>query len=223
MRCAGLLHRWSRLSTPRARVLASLSALLLASGSSTPAAAAVIDFDDIDHSTNTNLTNSSYADLTWETGNAGYGGNSGYWIAGLSPLHSHARSQPSNVSNAWGATIMGISFSDYVDVVGAYFAGQGDSESWTTGVRVRGYRDTWLVGTTDWLSDIDGFANWLAIDLSGVNRIEIESIAVIDGGGWYGMDDLTYEVATVVPEPMSLHLLGLGCLALAAHSRRRTR
>ena len=97
-----------------------------------------------------------------------------------------------NVINKWGDTRMGIGFPGLVDVTGAYFAGQAAEGAWTTGVQVTGYRKGEKVATTDWFHEIGRTPVWFAMDLHNVDRIEIQSIGVFNGGGWYGMDDLTY-------------------------------
>lgn len=98
-----------------------------------------------------------------------------------------------NVINKWGDTMMGISFPYIVDIKGAWFAGQGEGKSaWTTGIRVLGYQNGEQVQTTDWFYDIDISPSWFEMNLENVDRIVIESIPVLNGGGWYGMDDLTF-------------------------------
>ncbi len=97
-----------------------------------------------------------------------------------------------NLTNKGGDPKMGIGFPVVVDVHGAYFAGQGGRGAWTTGLRVIGYRQGQAVGTTDWFRDIRDAAVWFEIGLRGVDRIVIEAEPVVDGMGWYALDDLTY-------------------------------
>jgi hypothetical protein len=182
----------------------------------------VIDFDDLSY--DTDLTGSGYAGLTWETGNEGYqdidSPHYGYWAVPPSDVITHPYSQPHCVDNGWGATLMGIGFPETVNVLGAYFASVGSSSPWlTTGVRVHGYLDDSEVAVTDWFNDIDTTPNWFAVNLSGVNRIVIESVTVKDNAGFYSMDDLTY---TVVPEPATILLFSLGVPILSG-LRKRTR
>jgi len=184
-----------------------MAIILCVMNSATIMGAIVVDFDDLNYEMV--LTSSGYAGLTWEIGNQGYMGNQGYWIV-PSSLSSYPHSYPHNAINAWGCTQLGISFSTAVDILGAYFAAQGgDVFGWTSGVRVHGYCEDTEVGVTPWFNDIDTHPDWFAMNLKGVNRIVIESIPVDHGGGWYGMDDLTY-----IPEPATPFLFGLGGLMI---------
>ncbi len=65
---------------------------------------------------------------------------------------------------------------------------------------------------------LDVQPDWFAINLAGVDRIVSESQPVNQGGGWFGMDDLTYEA---VPEPHQAMLVTLGLFGFAARRRRQ--
>lgn len=119
-------------------------------------------------------------------------GANGVWQVPSRGACTAAASGEFYAANKWGDTRMGIGFPQVVDVHGAFFAGQGGSGAWTTGIRVRGYRDGKVVQETDWMHDIGASPHWFAMDLRGVDRIEIVSIPVVNGGGWYAMDDLTF-------------------------------
>ncbi len=177
--------------------------------------AVTLDFEDL--ASDTVLTGAGYAGLTWEWGNNGYEGNQGYWMVPVS-LDSYPYSGEKNAINAWGCTLIGIAFPVNVNVLGAYFAAQGDEDSWTDAVRVHGYRNASEVAVTGWFTDIDTQPDWLQMNLNNVDRIVIESVPVIEGGGWYGMDDLTFEL---VPEPTTLTVFALTGLALFMRYRRR--
>lgn len=179
------------------------------------ASAIVINFDDLAYSAT--VTGTNYAGLTWEKGNAGYSGNVGFWGAPRSDS-SYPNTQPHNLINYWGSTFIGIGFNRLVNVNGAFFAAQGAVSSWTKQVRVHGYRSGIETATTNWFKDIDAHPDWFAINLSNVDRIVIESTPVNSGGGWYGMDDLTYEP---VPEPSSILSVFCGVAGIAGAALRR--
>jgi len=156
--------------------------VLLCGASTVNIKATVVDFDDLIGPMN--LTGSGYAGLTWELGNIGRGGiYPGEWIIDYVGFSDWPYSPPNNVVNGFGATLMGISFPTEVNVSGAYFTGQGAEAGWTTGIRVHGYQGGVMVATTPWFNDIDAHPDWFAINLSGVDRIVIESIPVLEGGG----------------------------------------
>lgn len=169
----------------------------------TPLAAAVttLDFEDIP--SGWILSGNSYAGVYWESGATGdWKCNSG----GSSYPHSGVN----NITNTWGCTQIGIRFAGPVNVLGAWFAGQGNSSLWTSGIRVHGFLEETETAVTGWFTDIDSRADWFAMDLLSVDRIVIEAAPVFNGGGWFGLDDLTYEV----PEPASVLLLAAGAIVL---------
>ena len=175
--------------------------------------AVVLNFDDIVGPAT--LTGSNYAGLTWELGNIGHGGlYQGEWVIDDIGNSDWPYSPPNNIVNGFGATLMGIGFSTEVNVLGAYFAGQGTESGWTTGIRVHGYRDGAIVASTTWFSDLDDHPDWFAISLNYVDRIVVESIPVLEGGGYYNMDNFTY-----TPEPTTILLFGWGSLALRRKCR----
>ena len=122
-------------------------------------------------------------------------GEHGVWMVPSRGATTFPHSGLHNAVNKWGDTHMGIGFPAAVDVQGAYFAGQAAQGAWTPAIRVRGYRDGQLVQETDWFGDIGATPRWLDLDLRNVECMEIVSTPVLVGGGWYGMDDLTYTIA----------------------------
>ncbi len=123
-------------------------------------------------------------------------GQHGVWAVPTRGSSSTAHSGRHYITNKWGDTRMGIAFPQPVTVRGAYVLGQGDDGTWTSGLRVVGYRDGRRIDQTGWFQDVDESPDWFAIDLVDVDRIEFVATPVINGGGWYGLDDLTYEVTT---------------------------
>jgi hypothetical protein len=178
--------------------------------------AVVVDFDDVPPGAF--LTGSGYDGLIWESGNLGSSNLPGEWH--IPTVANYPNSQPNNVNNAQGSTLMGIGFFDRAQAAGAYFAVQGDPEaSWATAVRVHAYIQGQPTLTTAWLSPLTTTPQWLDMtSLGELDRIVIEAApAQFSTVGGFGMDDLTF---TYIPEPASLSLLALGGLLLW---RRRSR
>ncbi|MCH7704283.1 MAG: hypothetical protein IIB61_04150 [Planctomycetes bacterium] len=96
------------------------------------------------------------------------------------------------VTNKYGDTRMAIGFAGLVDVDGAFVAGQASEGVWTSALRVLGFRDGVQVAETEWFEDVDDQPDWFAMGLRRVDRIVIEAKAVINGAGWYALDDLTF-------------------------------
>ncbi len=119
-------------------------------------------------------------------------GEQGVWIVPSRGASGAAHSGSYYAANKWGDTRMGIGFDEVVDVHGAWFAGQGGSGVWAPAVRVHGYRDGEVVGRSEWFDRIGAEPAWFEMNLAGVDRIEIEALPAVDGGGWYALDDLTY-------------------------------
>jgi hypothetical protein len=131
-------------------------------------------------------------------------GEHGVWMVPSRGATRFPHSGQHNVVNKWGDTRMGIGFPRAVDVQGAYFAGQAAQGAWTPAVRVLGYRDGRFVQETDWFTEIGAAPRWMAMDLHDVDRIEIVSLPVLNGGGWYGMDDLTYTTVADDGTPLTV-------------------
>ncbi|HVS18809.1 MAG TPA: hypothetical protein VMT18_09445 [Planctomycetota bacterium] len=119
-------------------------------------------------------------------------GAQGEWEVPSLRSTQSAHSGTRHVINRWGDTNLGLGFPDQVDVQGAWLAGQGTLGSWTTGVQVVGFRDGVEVGRTGWFETIEAEPTWFEIGLQDVDRVEFHARAVIEGSGWYALDDLTY-------------------------------
>jgi len=92
----------------------------------------------------------------------------------------------------WGDTRMGIGFGEVVTFDGVWIAGHGESALWTSGLQVVGYRDGEQVAESGWFEEIDAQPHWFPVSLAGVDRVEFVARAAYGGGGYYGIDDLTY-------------------------------
>ena len=116
----------------------------------------------------------------------------GAWVvpseAGSMPAHSGTR----YITNKWGDTSMGIGFPELTDLQGAWIVGQSEPEVWTSSLVVIGYRAGVEVGRSPAFTRIASTPTWFAMDLAGIDRVVFEATAVVDGAGWYGVDDLTY-------------------------------
>jgi hypothetical protein len=120
-------------------------------------------------------------------------GAQGSWAVPSTRSSFHAHSGDHYLINKWGDTLMGIEFQREVDFTGAWIAGHAASSLWADGVRFIGYRGSERVGESPWLENLKYDASWLAADFERVDRLEVEARAVYQGGGWYALDDLTFE------------------------------
>jgi hypothetical protein len=178
----------------------------------------VLTFDDLPPGTI--LSGGTYAGRTWEDGNAGLLGFPGKWV--VPSLYRYPHSQPNNVTNGNGATLMGVSFPNAVDLQGAYVAVQGNGvASWAQSLRVHGYFAGLPTTDTPLFTQISTTPNWFDMTaLTHVDRIVFEASVAFDNQAAYGLDDLTF---TYVPEPagISLVLLAMGGVLLRRKAGRR--
>lgn len=97
------------------------------------------------------------------------------------------------VFNQWGDTRMGLSFNAVVDLHGAWFAGHGPLGGYfSEGLEVIGYRAGVEVARVERPNTLGLTYEWFAMDLAGVDRIEIVSGAAFMGMGYFAMDDLSF-------------------------------
>ncbi|MFT5052489.1 MAG: hypothetical protein ACI8QZ_003923, partial [Chlamydiales bacterium] len=119
-------------------------------------------------------------------------GAQGSWIVPTRKSTYRAHSGEHYATNKWGDTRMGIAFGEPVDVAGAWVAGQYEQPVWATGLFAVGFRAGEEVGRTDVLESLGTDYRWFAMDLENVDRIELRAQGVLDGAGFYALDDLTF-------------------------------
>lgn len=119
-------------------------------------------------------------------------GAQGEWEVPSMRSTQSAHSGSRHVINRWGDTNLGLGFPTQVDLQGAWLAGQGTLGSWTSGVQVVGFRNGVEVERTQWFETIGAAPAWFEISLEDVDRVEFHARAVIEGSGWYALDDLTF-------------------------------
>ncbi len=119
-------------------------------------------------------------------------GAQGEWQVPSMRFAKGAHSGAKHVFNTWGDTNMGLGFAQPVDVHGAWIAAQGTKGSWTSGLCVVGFRQGVEVARTAWFEDVDETPSYFAIELAQVDRVEFRSRAMLDGAGWFALDDLSF-------------------------------
>lgn len=120
-------------------------------------------------------------------------GAQGEWEVPSMRAAQSAHSGLRHVINRWGDTNLGVGFPGLVDLQGAWLAGQGTLGSWTTGVQAVGFRGGVEVARTGWFESIGPAPAWFEMGLQDVDRVELHARAVIEGAGWYALDDLTFQ------------------------------
>ncbi|MCO6436715.1 MAG: hypothetical protein J5J06_06470 [Phycisphaerae bacterium] len=119
-------------------------------------------------------------------------GQQGEWVVPGPGVDNHPQSGQKYVVNKWGDTRMSISFPEFTSVAGAFFSGHGDPSVWSEGLQAIGYAEGVEIARSSWLENLSAVPTWLSMDFAGVDRIEIVARPVVNGAGWYGMDDLTF-------------------------------
>jgi hypothetical protein len=95
-----------------------------------------------------------------------------------------------------------------IDFNGAWFAGASN-----TTVKFEGYLDDYLQATSDTIH-VSTTPQFLPANFQGINSVKVVSSRL----GYFAMDDVAY---SVVPEPVSMLLFGVGGLTMAVFKRRR--
>lgn len=122
------------------------------------------------------------------------------------------------ISGASRADVLRIDFASLVDNVSFDFFPQGSQGGNTLVEAFDGMGGLLFSGTTG-ISGFPVIANYV-LPVNGVSRIDITQPT--DSWNW-GLDDLTFEESSAVPEPTSLCLLAIGGFGLAIRRRRQVR
>lgn len=117
----------------------------------------------------------------------------GEWLVPSRRATGRPHSGAHHVVNERGDTRMGIGFPEVVRVRGVWVGGHSSPGASTDGLRAIGYRNGVEVARTGWFEDVGRTPAWFAMDLAGVDRIELVARPVLGGAGWYAIDDLTWE------------------------------
>lgn len=183
---------------------------------SCPISAALVNFEDL--SERQDISGSTRYDIDWDFGNQGAFNLTGSWAVPDNPgdedYYNSPHSGTKNINNSWGCTEIGFQFPvetfEYgVIVTGAWFAVQGYKNNWAEAIWATGYKDDEFVWQSDLLL-LSPVPQLLTMSELPVDRVVISALSKTGNNyGYYGMDDLSYEVV-IIPEPLTLLLLALG-------------
>ncbi|MBP7056751.1 MAG: PEP-CTERM sorting domain-containing protein [Candidatus Omnitrophica bacterium] len=185
------------------------------------AEATVLGFEDITQGNEGMPINSDYAGFVWDSNF--YAIPEGNYGSANRPFPSSSKA----VFNGYGVLTTTVTRSTNFDFNGAYFLPWLDqnyntgeiyvSEWGSTTITMKGYNGSTLVGnvtrtlTNDW--------TYCSAELYGINRLEL---IASQEQRWWLMDNFTYNAEqTVVPEPATMFLFGIGGIATSLLRRKK--
>jgi hypothetical protein len=125
-------------------------------------------------------------------------GSQGEWSVSSPRSKVQAHSGEYSVTNRWGDTRMGLGFGRIVDVEGAWIGEYQSTSVSAEAVRAVGFRNGLEVAHTEWFESLGSQPAWFAMDLRGVDRLEIHARPKLeDGGAFWSMDDLAFRPAPI--------------------------
>lgn len=170
------------------------------------ASATVVNFDDLP----AGLVPDGYAGLTWGTSTLSqpYAESASFSVYG-SLTYSTPHSAPKFILNNYGVPDLWFAFPFPVNFKGAWVAAPLNNSLAAQKIRFVDDRGQ----TTDWL-DLTSTPQYLAANFNDSKKIFVQPTGIYAGvpsnGGWYAMDDITYDAISTPTRVLSTDVSGTG-------------